>query len=436
MSEIAESPQRRTSIIQVALASWIGTSIEWYDFFLYGTASALVFNRIIFPASIDPFAGLLGSYAVFATGFVARPVGSIVFGHYGDRVGRKTMLVLTLIMMGLATFLIGCLPGYDTIGVFAPIVLVVLRFVQGFATGGEWGGAILMSIEHSSAGRRGFFGSWPQMGAPLGTVLSALAFILVTAYFPPDQPAFLAFGWRIPFLVSVILVAVGLFVRLRIAETPEFEEVRRTQNIVRVPILQLLRLDFKNVLLASGIFIGVNACIYIFSTWILTYGTQTLKLPQGIFLNAVLISNIMMFVIVPIAGMLSDRYSRRTISLVGAIWLLVSIFPAFWLIDTRSAPLIALGACVGMFGAGLVYGPLAAYFSEFFGANVRYSGAALGNAFGAIFGGGLAPFIATALVGLAGNSSSWLVVLYLIALLVISLVSIVLTKARSIRVAI
>jgi len=419
MSEIAPS-KRQTSLTQIAAATLIGTTIEWYDFFIYGVAAALVFPAIFFP-KFDPLAGLLASFFTFWVGFIGRPAGGILFGHYGDRIGRKNMLILTLIITGVGTFLIGCLPTYDSIGIFAPIILVILRFVQGMAIGGEWGGAVLLATEHATTGRRGFYGSWPQMGAPLGTILANLAFVWTVAAFPQNQ--LLAIGWRIPFLVSILLVGVGLFVRLRIAETPDFERIKQAQSIVRVPILEVLRKDLKNVLLAAGIFIAVSGPIYLYTTWSISYGTTILKLPRGVLLNAVVLSSFVMLGMTFFAGYLSDRFGRRNVSLAGAICLILVAFPVLMLIDTRDFFLITLGLGIGQIGTGLLYGPLAAYFTELFGVNVRYSGASLGYQSVSVIAGGLSPVIATALLAASGNAS-WSVALYIVVVALISLVSI------------
>lgn len=418
MSEAIET-RKRSSIGQVATASLIGTSIEWYDFFLYGTATALVFNKLFFP-TLSPLAGQLAAFATFWVGFGARPIGGIFFGHFGDKIGRKTMLILTLLIMGFGTFLIGCLPTYDSIGIFAPILLVVLRFAQGFAVGGEWGGAVLLSTEHSPVLKRGFFGSWPQMGVPVGLLLSSLLFSLASTGFSSAQ--FLSFGWRIPFLLSILMVAIGLFIRLRITETPDFEQMKEQRAIVRVPILQVLRNDMKNVLLASGIFFIANGAFYIFITFILSYGEKVLKMPGTVFLNATLVSAVVLFFALPLAGLLSDRYGRRTLCIIGAVFTLICSFPIFWLIDTKSAILITLALCLAQFGTALVYGPLAAFFTELFGTNVRYSGASFGYQITSIVAGGLAPFVATLLLGVDHNAS-WPIAIYVALMAFITLVA-------------
>lgn len=418
MSEAIET-RKRSSIRQVATASLIGTSIEWYDFFLYGTATALIFNKLFFP-TLSPLAGTLAAFATFWVGFGARPVGGIFFGHFGDRLGRKNMLILTLLIMGIGTFLIGCLPTYNSIGILAPVLLVVLRFTQGFAVGGEWGGAVLMATEHSPSGRRGFFGSWPQIGVPIGLLLSSLLFSLVSTSFSNDQ--FLAIGWRIPFLLSIVLVVIGLFIRLRITETPDFEQVKEQREIVRVPLLQVLRKDIKNVLLASGIFFIANGGFYIFITFIVSYGKNVLGMPGTVFLNGTLVSAVVLFFTLPMAGMLSDRFGRRTLCLVGAAFTALMAFPIFWLIDSKSVLLITLALCLAQFGTGLVYGPLAAFFAELFGANVRYSGASLGYQAASVVAGGLAPFVATALLSVDHNAS-WPIALYVAGMALITVVA-------------
>ena len=408
-----------TSIVRVALASWIGTSIEWYDFFLYGTAAALILGPLFFSPKLSPLAAQLSAFATFWVGFAARPVGGIIFGHFGDRLGRKTMLILTLMIMGVATFLVGCLPTYKDIGILAPIVLVILRFAQGIAVGGEWGGAVLMATEHSPAGRRGFYGSWPQLGVPMGLLLSSLVFGLTSAAFPKE--AFLAFGWRIPFLLSIILVGVGLFIRLSITETPDFVRVKATQTVARVPLFEVLRTHLKTVILAAGAFFVVNGAFYIFITFVVAYG-KVIKVESTIMLTGTLIGAVAMAITIAVAGALSDRIGRLPVYLAGAAFTAVMAFPVFWLIDTRVPLLIYLALFLGIGGIGIMYGPQAAFFSELFGANIRYSGASLGYQVTAIFAGGLAPFIATALLA-QFHDQSWPIAVYVIIMSVITFVS-------------
>jgi MHS family shikimate/dehydroshikimate transporter-like MFS transporter len=418
MSETQEST-RKSPIVRVAMASLIGTSIEWYDFFLYGTAAALVLGPLFFSPKLSPLAAQLSAFATFWVGFAARPVGGIVFGHFGDRLGRKTMLILTLMIMGIATFLVGVLPTYKDIGIIAPVLLVILRFAQGFAVGGEWGGAVLIATEHSPAARRGFFGSWPQFGVPIGLLLSSLLFSVVASSF--SKAAFLSIGWRIPFLLSIVLVVVGLFIRLRITETPDFERVRETRTIARLPVIDVLRTNLKSVVLAAGAFFLTNGTFYIYVTFIVSYGEKILKVPSSTMLTGVLIGAVAMGITILAAGALSDRLGRLPVYLAGAAFVGVMAFPVFLLIDTKSPAFIALALALGLGGIGIMYGPQAAFFSELFGANVRYSGASLGYQITAIFAGGLAPFIATALLALF-NNASWPIALYIIGMAIITLV--------------
>jgi len=418
---MSETQVSRSSspIVRVAIASWIGTSIEWYDFFLYGTAAALVLGPLFFSPKLSPQAAQLSAFATFWVGFLARPVGGIVFGHFGDRLGRKNMLILTLLIMGIATFLVGCLPTYKDIGIMAPVLLVILRFAQGFAVGGEWGGAVLLATEHSPAARRGFFGSWPQFGVPIGLLLSSLIFSLVASSFP--TAGFLSIGWRIPFLLSIVLVAVGLFVRLRIAETPDFERVRESGRIARMPVIDVLRTNFKNVILAAGAFFLTNRTFYIYVTFIVSYGSKIIKVPASTMLNGTLWGAVAMGVTILVAGWLSDRLGRLPVYLAGAAFVGLMAFPVFLLVNTRSPVLIALALAIGIGGIGIMYGPQAAFFSELFGANVRYSGASLGYQITTIFAGGLAPFIATLLLAWS-NDASWPIALYIIGMAIITLV--------------
>ena len=316
-----------SSVRQVALASFIGTAIEWYDFFLYGTAAALVFPALFFP-EFSETAGRLAAASTYAVGFVARPVGGIVFGHFGDRIGRKAMLILSLLIMGIATALIGLLPTFDSIGVWAPILLVVLRFCQGIGVGGEWGGAVLMAVEHAPQGRRGFYGSWPQMGVPAGLLLGNLVFFASRAVLPEGL------DWRMPFLLSLLLVAVGLFIRLRILETPAFMEVKESRTEADMPIIDVVRTHPKNVLLAMGMRVAENGPFYILTVFVLSYVTAELGLAESTGLIGVLIAAAIGLFTIPFFGALSDRVGRRPLYLFGSVFLLLFSFPFFWLLNT------------------------------------------------------------------------------------------------------
>jgi MFS transporter, MHS family, shikimate and dehydroshikimate transport protein len=416
-----ESRGQTSSIRQVALASFIGTAIEWYDFFLYGTAAALVFGALFFP-DFSPLAGTLLAFSTYAVGFFARPLGGIVFGHFGDKIGRKSMLVLSLLIMGVATFLIGLLPTFESIGVLAPILLVALRLLQGVGVGGEWGGAVLMAVEHAPQGRRGFYGSWPQMGVPAGLLLANLVFFISSASM--SQEAFLAWGWRIPFLLSIALVGVGLFIRLRILETPAFTQVKESGTEARMPIIDVLRTYPKNVLLAMGMRIAENGTFYILTAFVLTYITQELGLEQNTGLIGVLIAATLGLAAIPFFGALSDRVGRRPVYLFGSVFSLLIAFPFFWLLNTGVAPLIWLAIVLGVnVGHNAMYGPQAAFFSELFGTRVRYSGASLGYQLASVLAGGLSPLIAVALLASFGYVA---VALYMVGMALITVVSVIL----------
>jgi MFS transporter, MHS family, shikimate and dehydroshikimate transport protein len=407
------------SLTRVVLASFVGTTIEWYDFFLYGTAAALVFNRLFFP-TLDPLAGTMAAFGTYAVGFFARPVGGIVFGHFGDRMGRKSMLVTTLMLMGSATFLIGVMPTYDQVGVAAPLLLIVLRFVQGFGVGGEWGGAVRMVVEHGHSGRRGLYASWVQAGVPAGLLLATAVFELFSLL---DEDTFLSWGWRVPFLFGIVLLAVGLFIRLQVFESPLFAKIRDSKQQLGVPFFEVLKRHPRNVLLAIGARVAENGSFYIFSVFVLTYATVELGAARTSILNGVLIASVAQFFAIPLFGMLSDRVGRRPVYLAGAVGLAAYSFPFFWLVNTGSTTVIGLAIMIGLVVQGAMYAPQAAFFSELFGTQVRYTGASIGYQLAAPLAGGLAPLISTALLKKSGGQP-WPIALYMIVLAAITLVSV------------
>lgn len=407
------------SVRRVVLASFVGTTIEWYDFFIYGTAAALVFGKLFFPME-NEFVGRMAAYGTFAIGFFARPLGGVIFGHYGDRIGRKAMLVTTLMMMGVATFLIGVLPTYGTIGIAAPIGLILLRLVQGFGVGGEWGGAVLMAVEHGHEGKRGFYGSCVQMGVPVGLLLATGVYSIFSRM-PEEQ--FLAWGWRIPFLLGIVLLGIGMFIRLRIVESPLFAKAQESKGVSKLPILEVFRKHPKNVFLAMGARFAENACFYLFSVFVLSYAVDRLGVAKQTVLTGVWIAAAVQIIAIPAFGILSDRVGRRPIYLGGAIFIAMFAFPFFWMIETKVTAIIWLAIILGLVGHAAMYGPQAAFFSELFGTRVRYSGASIGYQLASPFAGGLAPMIATALLEWSGGRS-WPVSTYLIATAAITLVAI------------
>jgi metabolite-proton symporter len=422
MLYMTHAPASRTSVGKVVVASFIGTAIEWYDFFLYGTAAALVFPRLFFPTA-DPLTGTMAAFATYTVGFLARPLGGIVFGHFGDRIGRKSVLVATLMLVGVSTFLIGLLPTYDTIGPLAPALLVALRFVQGLGVGGEWAGAVLLVVEHGAGRRRGFLASWVQAGAPVGLLLATGAFGLA-AMLPEDQ--FLAWGWRVPFLFGIVLTGVGLFMRFKIFESPLFQAAKANPD-PGLPILEVVRRYPRNVLLAMGARMAENGFYYFFTVFALTYATQRLDVSRATVLDGVLIGGVAHLIATPLFGALSDRVGRRPVYLGGATFLAAFAFPFFWLVDTGSVAGLWLGMAVGMVGHAAMYGPQAAFLAELFGTSVRYTGASLGYQLAAPLSGGLAPLIATSLLAWSGGDP-WPVGIYLIGLAAITAVSVFLAS--------
>ncbi|MFI9625851.1 MFS transporter [Streptomyces sp. NPDC052042] len=425
MTYTSQPSPARTSPLRVASASFIGTTVEYYDFFIYGTAAALVFPALFFPDS-SPLVGTLLSFATFGVGFLARPVGGVVFGHFGDRVGRKKMLVISLVTMGLATVLMGLMPTYAQIGVAAPILLTLLRLVQGFAVGGEWGGATLMAVEHAPQGKRGFYGAFPQMGAPAGVGLATIAFFLATKLSPQH---FESWGWRLPFLFSALLVVVGLVIRLTIAESPEFEAVRDRAEQIKLPVVEAWRRHPREILLVAGTYLSQGVFAYICMSYLVSYATKEVGIAQPSVLMGVFIAAVIAVVLYAVFGALADRWGRKTVYLLGAVLMLVTIAPAFALINTGSP--VAFGiALVMVFGiamapAGGVTGSL---FSMVFTPEVRYSGASVGYTISQICGAAFAPTIATVLY--AANGTSGPVVTYLLIVAAISVVSVLLLPGR------
>jgi MFS family permease len=378
----------------VIAASTIGTAIEWYDFFLYGTMSALVFPALFFPKS-DPFVGTLLSFFTFLVGFIARPFGGVLFGHLGDRIGRKSTLVATLLLMGIATLLIGFLPGYAVLGALAPLILVVLRFCQGLGVGGEWGGSVLLALEYGHRRSRGFWASWPQMGVPIGLILSTVA---VNIFQSPGKAFFTSIGWRIPFFISALLIAIGLYIRLRIFETPLFAKVLEERRTVKAPIAEAFRRSTREILLSAGARFVEQAPFYLFTVFVVTYGVL-LKLPSALILNGIIVAAVVELFTIPFFGRLSDNVGRRTWYLVGCGIMALFAFPYFMLLNTKNAALVLLGIVLSLaLCHAWVYGPQAALIAERFGTRSRYSGASLGYQLAAPFAGGLAPIIALLLL--------------------------------------
>ncbi|MGW4822468.1 MFS transporter [Streptomyces sp. NPDC004227] len=434
MASPTTSPPPPANLRRIVAASLIGTTIEWYDFFLYGSAAALVFNKLFFPDS-DPLVGTLLSFLTYAVGFAARPLGALVFGHYGDRLGRKKLLVLSLLMMGGATFAIGLLPTHATVGSAAPVLLTVLRLVQGFALGGEWGGAVLLVSEHGDARRRGFWASWPQTGAPAGQLLATGVLSLLTAVL--SDSAFSSWGWRIPFLLSGVLVVVGLWIRLSVDESPVFQqalaqaETRKAARAAedrteRLPLVSVLRHHWRDVLVAMGARMAENISYYVITAFILVYATTSAGVSKQTALNAVLIASAVHFAVIPAWGALSDRIGRRPVYLLGAAGVGLWMFPFFWLTDTGGFGYLILAVTVGLVLHGAMYAPQAAFFAEMFATRMRYSGASIGAQFASVAAGAPAPLIAVALLSRYGSSTP--IALYVIAAAVLTLIAVGVAK--------
>lgn len=423
---MTDDPAKKSRELRKAIfAAFIGSVIEWYDFFLYGIAAALVFGKLFFP-NISPLAGTMAAFGTYAVGFCARPFGGWIFGHLGDKYGRKTVLVWTLSMTGGATFLIGCLPTYHSVGIIAPILLVLLRCVQGLAVGGEWGGAVLMTVEHGHQGKRGWYGSWAQAGVPVGLLLANGVFKLSSSM---DAAAFLAWGWRVAFWAGIVLTIVGFIVRNHVKETPIFLESKKQPKPTGERAVSVFdRKQVKSILLIIGARMAENGCFYIFTVFILAYATAQLGMTQANILNAILLASAVQFFSIPFFGALSDRIGRRAVYLFGSVLLTLGIFPFFWILELRTnfAVWTAIAVALGVAHAAM-YAPQAAFFSELFPTKIRYSGTSLGYALSSPLAGGLAPIIATYLLHVGGGKP-WLVAGYIAVLGLITTVSVLFAK--------
>lgn len=416
LAEAQSAKTRRRALV----ASLTGSSIEWFDYFLYGTAAALVFNKLFFP-NFDPVVGLLLAYLSFSLTFFIRPIGGVLFAHIGDRIGRKKTLVITLSLMGGATVLIGCLPTYDHIGVWAPILLILLRVIQGLGIGGEWGGALLLAYEYAPANRKGLFGSVPQVGVTLGMLLATMAVSLM-AMLPEED--FLSWGWRVPFVLSAGLVFLGLWIRHGLDETPDFKKAKASGNVSKMPVVETLRNHWREVLIAAGLKVVETAPFYIFSTFVVSYAVNNLGYQKVSALNAVMIGALVASLMIPVMGWLSDRIGRKRVYIGGILAIALFIVPYFMLLDTRTQWGITVATVIGF---GVLWAPVTAVLgtlsSEIFSTRVRYTGITLGYQLGAALAGGTAPLIATWL--LSEYKGDWLsVALYMLATVAISLVAI------------
>jgi metabolite-proton symporter len=416
-SQVDDSPQPRT-LIEVVVASTIGTTIEWYDFFLYGTVAALLFRELYFPKA-NPFVGQLLSFGTFTVGFVARPLGGVMFGYLGDRVGRKSTLVATLLLMGLSTVLIGVLPTYAQVGVLAPIVLTLMRFIQGVGVGGEWGGSVLLALEYGHRGRRGLYASWPQAGVPLGLLASTGAIELCRSLLTPE--AFKSWGWRIPFLLSGVLIVVGFVIRARLLETPLFARLQQTRQLAGAPVSEVVRRHWREILLAAGARLTENSCFYLFTVYVIAYAKGTLKIADVPVLRAVSLAAAVEFFTMPLYGLLSDVWSRKGMYIMGCLILACFAVPYFALLNTRDPLWITVAVVLSLAGGhSMLYSVQGSLIPELFGTRLRYSGASIGYQLAAPIAGGLAPIIASSLAELFPGEFEPLA-LYVILISLISL---------------
>jgi metabolite-proton symporter len=414
LTDVEHSAQLRKAVI----AATVGTTIEWYDFFIYGTAAGLVFPKLFFP-NADPVTGTLAAFSTYFIGFVGRPIGAAIFGHYGDRIGRKATLISTLLLMGVATFLVALVPGYDSIGIWGAVILTLLRMLQGIGVGGEWGGSVLISMEWSRTHkRRGLVASWPQFGVPCGLFLSNLVILAFSAWSGAD---FIAWGWRVPFLLSIVLIAIGLWIRIGIMETPVFKQLVETKKIEKAPILEVIKKQPKEIILSAFARMAEQAPFYIFTAFVFAYGTGALKMSRELVLTAVLAGSLVSFISIPLFGHISDVIGRRKMYLIGAATMGVFGFVYFAMLGTGAPALVFVAIVLSLVPHDMMYGPQAALIAEAFTPRLRYSGASLGYQLASIIAGGPAPLIATALI--ANYQSGYAVAIYIAACAVISLIS-------------
>lgn len=404
---------------KVAVAAMSASTLEWYDFYIYGTAAALVFNQVFF-SSVDPTLGTLAAFATFGVGFIFRPVGGVLFGHFGDRIGRKKLLVIAMVMMGASTTLIGALPTYATIGIAAPLLLVLMRCIQGIAVGGQYGGSMLLVTENAPAHRRGYFGSFAHMGPSLATILSNVTFLVLAAVLP--GPDFVAWGWRIPFLLSVVVIALGLYMQLKLEDTPEFRALQAAQakdaatnagtdagkpaKRGRSPIVEAIRTHPRAILQTTGMFISIQVFYYIMIVFVLSYVTQEGGVPKSTILTIILVASGVSVVLLPVFAAMSDRVGRKKVVMAGGLGILLVPFPFFWLTETFTVVGMTIAALLGSIVVAALYGPMAAFLTEMFTVEVRYSGASIGYQLAAVIGGGFAPLIAASLLASTGTINS------------------------------
>ena len=425
---ILSEAEHRIQLRRAVIASTIGTTIEWYDFFLYSVVTGLVFAKLYFPQT-NPLSGTLEAFGVYAVGFIARPIGAAIFGHYGDRIGRKATLIVTLLLMGIATFLVALVPGYASIGVWGAVLLTLLRFIPGVGVGGEWGGSVLLSMEWARTdAHRGYVASWPQMGVPAGLLLANLAVLVFSGISGAD---FATWGWRIPFLLSIVLVGIGLWIRLGILETPTFRRLLAEQRIEQQPVREVIRRQPKQILLSAFARMAEQAPFYIFTAFVYSYGVGTLHLSHNLLLVAVLIASVVSFFTVPFAGHLSDRFGRKRMYMIGALLTGVYGFVYFAMLNTGSVPLIFLAIVLSLVPHDIMYGPQAALIAESFTGRLRYSGASIGYQLASIIAGGPAPLIAVAL--LAKYHSGYAVAWFIAGCAVITLIAVAMMKDHTNR---